>query len=89
MLLSCCLYDVQAEMFKDALSFNQDIGNWDVSSGTNFVSMAKAFTSLVNQFEMFFSYDLLLLFVRLVCLMVHHYLTKTLGNGMSLLVNTL
>ena len=26
-------------MFNEADSFNQDIGNWDVSSGTNFSDM--------------------------------------------------
>ena len=27
-------------MFREALAFDQDIGGWDVSSGTNFVSIA-------------------------------------------------
>jgi hypothetical protein len=32
------LYISQAEMFYNAYLFNQDIGGWDVSIGTDFVS---------------------------------------------------
>jgi hypothetical protein len=32
------LYISQGNMFQNATSFNQDIGAWDVSSGTDFVS---------------------------------------------------
>lgn len=30
---------MQSSMFRGASSFNQDIGNWDVSKGTHFVSV--------------------------------------------------
>ena len=36
-LLLCSL--LQAEMFNRATNFDQDIGGWDVSSGTDFVSL--------------------------------------------------
>ena len=43
---TCCLrsltfyyyYCLQGNMFKGVTSFNQDIGNWDVSNGVSFVS---------------------------------------------------
>ena len=32
-------YYLQSSMFMGASVFNQDVGNWDVSNGTFFVSM--------------------------------------------------
>ena len=35
-----CYVYVQFSMFQEASAFNKDIGSWDVSRGTNFVSIA-------------------------------------------------
>jgi hypothetical protein len=40
----------QGNMFYDAVLFNQDIGRWDVSSGTDFVSQWSELL-LVDLFE--------------------------------------
>ena len=38
-IILLCYLCVQNRMFEGASTFNQDIGNWNVSSGTDFVSI--------------------------------------------------
>ena len=72
-------------MFGRALSFNQDIGNWDVSNGESFVSIiiytnvtmyeSSTHPILISPFLVNFMY-------RWVCSMERLHLIKTLVIGM-------
>ena len=46
-------------MFKEVTSFNQDIGSWDVSKGTNFVSVPLTYKE-INLFDTTNGYSLLM-----------------------------
>ena len=79
-------------MFDGSSSFNQDIGDWDVSNGESFVSIAmNTNTALYESSHL--THNLLLcpaIFVhRLACLKERHHSIKTLVIGMCPLVNLL
>ena len=82
-------------MFAGALSYNQNIGNWDVSSSYYFVSIVMNDTNVVVYESNHLTHNLLLLFLvilfmhRISCLKEHLYLTKTLAIGMFQVVITL
>ena len=80
-------------MFAGALSFNQDIGNWNVSGGTDFVSIVmntKVAMYESNHLTHVITLPYLFIFMyRLPCLKERLYLIKTLAIGMSPVVQTL
>ena len=79
-------------MFRDASSFNQDIGDWNVSSGTKFVSVVMNINAALYK-STHVTHNLLLCFAifmrRLACLLERPHLIKTLVIGMYPMVNTL
>ena len=87
---------MQGGMFFEALSFNQDIGNWDVSNGEDFVSII--INTNVTMYESthpthHIAHNLLLCFVifthRITCSIMHSHLTKILVIGMCRMVQSL
>ena len=73
-------------MFLNALSFNQDIGNWDVSNSHYFVSTVMNVNVIIyesSHMTHIIILSFLVIFVfRITCLLEHCHLTKTLAIGM-------
>ena len=90
--MSCYLH-AQNSMFLNSQSFNQDIGNWDVSNGIDFVSIVMNINIAMNESSLvthnLWLPDLLIFIYRIACLKEHLYLIKTLAIGMFQAVLTL
>ena len=73
-------------MFYGASAFNQDIGNWDVSNGEDFVSIIMNTNAAIYNKSNHITHNILLYFAMfthsLGCLKEHYCLTKTLVIGM-------
>ena len=85
---------VQYGMFQQASVFNQDIGNWDVSSGEYFVRIVmNTYTAMyrsnhVTPHNVILPF-LVILICRVACFLKHCHLIKTLAIGMFPMVKTL
>ena len=77
-------------MFSGASAFNQDIGNWDVSSGEDFVSIAMN-TNAAMYKSNHDTHNLLLPFLvcSITCFLERLHLIETLVTGMCQVVKTL
>ena len=79
-------------MFAGAATFNQDVGNWDVSSGLSFVSIIINIDITIYE-STHLTHCLLLcqiiLMYRITCLEEQIHLINTLAIGMCPIVETL